>query len=73
MLGFMYATGVGHVVRRDQTLAVLYHTSAAEGDDTAAQMTLGYRHTQGIGVERQCEGAANYYRRAAKKGKFCIQ
>lgn len=72
MLGFMYATGIGHVVQRSQALAVLHHTFAAQGDDTAAQSTLGYWHLQGIGVDQECPNAAYHYRRVAEKGRFCI-
>lgn len=66
----MLTTGVGHVVQRDQALALVHHTFAAQGDNTAAQMALGYRHWQGIAVERRCEDAAYHYRRVAEKGTF---
>lgn len=36
MIGFMYGTGIGQVVERNQALASLYHTFAARADDTAA-------------------------------------
>ncbi|RGB40885.1 hypothetical protein C1646_636746 [Rhizophagus diaphanus] len=67
MIGFMYATGIGNVVVRDQGKALLYHTFAALGRDTAAEMTLGYRHLMGIGVPRSCEDAVFYYKRVADK------
>ncbi|KAI9275795.1 hypothetical protein BDA99DRAFT_496467 [Phascolomyces articulosus] len=67
MVGFMYATGVGNVVERDQAQALLYHTFAAHGGDTAAEMTLGYRHLLGIGTEQKCEDAIYYYQRVAEK------
>ena len=70
MIGFMYATGVGNVVKRDQAQALLYHTFAAHGSDTAAEMTLGYRHLLGIGTEQKCEDAIYYYQRVAEKGTF---
>lgn len=68
MIGFMYATGIGHAVERDQAQALLYHTFAAHGGDTAAEMTLGYRHLLGIGTEQKCEDAVYYYQRVAEKG-----
>lgn len=67
MIGFMYATGIGHAVERDQAQALLYHTFAAHGGDTAAEMTLGYRHLLGIGTEQKCEDAVYYYQRVAEK------
>ncbi|RIA90942.1 hypothetical protein C1645_737487 [Glomus cerebriforme] len=67
MIGFIYATGIGNVVQRDQGKALLYHTFAALGRDTAAEMTLGYRHLMGIGVPRSCEDSVFYYKRVADK------
>ncbi|CAG8710505.1 11666_t:CDS:10, partial [Acaulospora morrowiae] len=67
MIGFMYATGIGNVVERDQGKALLYHTFAALGHDTAAEMTLAYRHFTGIGVPRSCENAVLHYKRVADK------
>ncbi|KAI7856656.1 hypothetical protein BDC45DRAFT_503304 [Circinella umbellata] len=67
MIGFMYATGIGNVVKRDQAQALLYHTFAAHGSDTTAEMTLGYRHLSGIGTEQKCEDAIYYYQRVAEK------
>ena len=68
----MYATGVGNVVKRDQAQALLYHTFAAHGSDTTAEMTLGYRHLLGIGTEQKCEDAIYYYQRVAEKGTLFI-
>ncbi|CAG8577249.1 17971_t:CDS:10, partial [Gigaspora margarita] len=67
MVGFMYATGIGDVVQRDQGKALLYHTFAALGQETAAEMTLAYRYFTGIGVPRNCEDAVFYYKRVADK------
>ncbi|KAI9316211.1 hypothetical protein BX666DRAFT_1859377, partial [Dichotomocladium elegans] len=67
MVGFVYATGIGHVVERDQAQALLYHTFAAHGGDTAAELTLGYRHLLGIGTEQKCQDAVYYYQRVAEK------
>ena len=47
--------------------ALLYHTFAALKGDTRSEMTVGFRHLQGIGTPRHCEDAAFYYRRVADK------
>ncbi|PYH99411.1 putative ubiquitin-protein ligase Sel1/Ubx2 [Aspergillus ellipticus CBS 707.79] len=67
MLGFMYATGVGGAVERDQAKALLYHTFAAEEGNTRSEMTLAYRHHAGIGTPRDCDQATYYYKRVADK------
>ncbi|EYE99038.1 ubiquitin ligase complex subunit HRD3 [Aspergillus ruber CBS 135680] len=67
MLGFMYATGIGGGVERDQAKALLYHTFAAEGGNTRSEMTLAYRHHAGIGAPRDCDEATYYYKRVADK------
>lgn len=67
ILGFMYSTGVGDVVEKDQAKALLYHTFAAEAGDTRAQMTAAFRHHAGIAVPRNCEKAVKYYKATADK------
>ena len=67
MLGFMYATGVGESVARDQAKAQMYHTFAAEGGNTRSEMTLAYRSHVGIGTPRDCDRATHYYKRVADK------
>jgi len=67
MMGFIYATGLGDVVDKDQAQALLYHTFAAEGGDTQSQMTVAFRHHSGIGTPRNCEGAVKYYKMVADK------
>ena len=67
MLGFMYATGVGDAVARDQAKAQMYHTFAAEGGNTRSEMTLAYRSHVGIGTPRDCDLATHYYKRVADK------
>jgi SEL1 protein len=67
MLGFIYATGVGGAVERDQAKALLYHTFAAEQGNTRSQMTLGFRHHSGIGTARTCDKAAKSYKKVADK------
>ena len=67
MLGFMYATGIGGAVGRDQAKALMYHTFAALGGSTKSQMTLGYRHNTGVGVTRNCNEAAYWYKEVADK------
>ncbi|ORX52063.1 HCP-like protein [Hesseltinella vesiculosa] len=67
MVGFMYATGYGDVVQRNQAQALLHHTFAGHGGDTTAQMTLGYRYLLGIGTEQKCNDAVYYYKQVAGK------
>lgn len=40
---------------------------AALGDDTRAQMALGYRHWVGVTTPVSCERALDYYRKVANK------
>ena len=67
MVGFMYATGIGGSVERDQSKALLYHTFAALGGDVRSEMTVAYRHHSAISTPRNCDEAAFYYKRAAEK------
>ncbi|KAL4871242.1 hypothetical protein BDV12DRAFT_183891 [Aspergillus spectabilis] len=67
MLGFMYATGIGDGVERDQAKALLYHTFAAEAGNIRSEMTLAYRHHSGIGTPRNCDEATYYYKQVADK------
>jgi SEL1 protein len=67
MMGFMYGTGIGGSVERDQALSLVYHIFAAEGGDTRSQMTLGYRFHSGIGVPRSCDESNYYYKKVADK------
>uniref|UniRef100_A0A336JY00 CSON002933 protein n=1 Tax=Culicoides sonorensis TaxID=179676 RepID=A0A336JY00_CULSO len=64
-LGFMYASGIGQNV--SQAKAILHYTFAALGDNTWAQMAMGYRYWGGIGVPNSCEQALEFYQRVAKK------
>jgi SEL1 protein len=67
MLGFLYSTGIGDAVERDQAKALLYHTFAARAGNTRAEMTVAFRHHSGIGTPRNCHEAVVYYKRAADK------
>lgn len=67
MLGFMYATGLGDAVERDQGKAMLYHTFAAMGGNIRSQMTLAFRRYTGIGASRDCDQAGYYYKQVADK------
>ena len=67
MVGFVYATGLGGSVERDQAKALTYHTFAAKGGNTRAQMTIGYRHHTGLGTPRNCNEAAHWYKQVADK------
>ncbi|KAL9581549.1 MAG: hypothetical protein Q9212_003835 [Teloschistes hypoglaucus] len=67
MIGFMYATGIGGAVERDQAKALMYHTFAALSGNTKSQMTVAYRHHSGIGTPRNCNEAAFFYKLVADK------
>jgi SEL1 protein len=67
MIGFMYATGIGGAVERDQAKALLYHTFAAEGGNTRSEMTVAFRHHSGIGMARNCDSAVKHYKNVADK------
>ena len=67
MVGFMYATGIGGAVERDQAKALMYHTFSALGGNTRSEMTLAFRHHSGIGTPRHCNEAAFYYKKVADK------
>lgn len=67
MVGFMYATGIGDAVERDQAKALMYHEFAAEGGNTRSEMTLAYRYHAGIGTPKNCDHATYYYKRVADK------
>jgi SEL1 protein len=67
MVGFMYATGIGNAVERDQAKALMYHEFAAEGGNTRSEMTLAYRYHTGIGAPKNCKHAILYYKRVADK------
>lgn len=84
MLGFFHATGLlahhynesesgkeaGKIVlaKRDQQLALVYYSFAAQQGDIFAQMALGYRHLSGIAVQSGCDKALLYYGQAADQG-----
>ncbi|KFH70671.1 hypothetical protein MVEG_03521 [Podila verticillata NRRL 6337] len=67
MVGFMYSTGLGNVVVRDEARAILYTTFAAMANNTAAELTMGYKYLHGIGTKKSCEDSVLYYKRAADK------
>ena len=67
MLGFMYATGIGDAVERNQAMALTYYTFAANAGNTKSEMTMAYRHHAGIGTPKDCNRAAVYYKRVADK------
>lgn len=67
MVGFMYSTGVGGAVERDQARSLLYHTFAANSGHTKSEMTVAYRYHAGIGTPKNCETAVKYYKRVADK------
>ena len=67
MVGFMYATGIGNAVPRDQAKALLYHTFAAKGGDVRSEMTVAFRHHAAISTARNCDVAVKHYKNVAEK------
>ncbi|EDW98183.1 protein sel-1 homolog 1 [Drosophila yakuba] len=65
-LGFLYSAGVGGK-NVSQPLALIHYNLAAAGDNTLAQMAMGYRYLYGINVPISCEKALIQYKRVAKK------
>eukprot|EP00099_Drosophila_melanogaster_P010122 NP_001262882.1 HMG-coA reductase degradation 3, isoform B [Drosophila melanogaster] len=65
-LGFLYSVGVGGK-NVSQPLALIHYSLAALGDNTPAQMAMGYRYLYGINVPISCEKALIHYKRVAKK------
>ncbi|KAH8388222.1 hypothetical protein KR093_000712 [Drosophila rubida] len=65
-LGFLYSVGVGGK-NVSQPLALIHYTLAALGDNTLAQMAMGYRYLFGINVPISCETALLHYKRVARK------
>lgn len=61
----MYATGIGYNV--SQAKAIVHYTVAALGDDSWAQMALGYRYWAGVAMPSSCEKALAYYKRVGTK------
>lgn len=67
MVGFMYATGIGGSVERNQAKALMYHFFSALGGNTRSQMTTAFRHFTGVGTPRNCDEAAFWYKEVADK------
>lgn len=67
MVGFMYATGFGGAVERDQAKALLYHTFAAQGGSIKSEMSVAFRYHVGIGVAQSCNTAIKHYKKVADK------
>lgn len=61
----MHAVGTGYNV--SQARAIVHYTIAALGDNTYAQMALGYRYWSGISIPVSCEKALDFYRQVATK------
>ncbi|XP_065721829.2 protein sel-1 homolog 1 [Drosophila suzukii] len=65
-LGFLYSAGVGGK-NVSQPMALIHYNLASLGDNTLAQMAMGYRYLYGINVPISCEKALIQYKRVAKK------
>lgn len=64
-LGFMHATGIGYNV--SQAKALIHYTMAAIGENSFAQMVMGYRYWAGVTLGNSCEKALDFYRKVATK------
>mmetsp|Transcript_2273 Transcript_2273/g.4335 ORF Transcript_2273/g.4335 Transcript_2273/m.4335 type:complete len:815 (+) Transcript_2273:320-2764(+) len=65
-MGTLYATGALGV-RQDLARAVLYYYFASMGGSLEASMALGFRHSIGLGVPKDCKAAVVYYELAANQ------
>ncbi|KAM8707211.1 hypothetical protein ACLKA7_011326 [Drosophila subpalustris] len=65
-LAFLYSVGVGGK-NVSQPMALIHYMLAALGDNTLAQMAMGYRYLYGINVPISCEKALIHYKRVARK------
>jgi hypothetical protein len=66
LLGQVYFFGLG--VERDDQLAALWYTAAAQAGNAEAQYRLGYLHATGQGVAYNAAAAERYWLAAASKG-----
>lgn len=64
VMGVLHAHGL-YGVPLNEALAVVHYRYAAVNGDVRAQMALGHRYTDGIGVKKSCSVAATYYELAA--------
>lgn len=67
LLGVLHASGLAdrHGVQKSLQRALVHWTVAAGSGNVYASSALGFRHMYGLGVPRDCEVAALYYRKAA--------
>ena len=67
IVGFMYATGIGDAVERDQGKALLFYTFAARAGNIRSELAVAYRHHAGIGTPRNCDESVKYYKKVADR------
>eukprot|EP00123_Amoebidium_parasiticum_P001028 comp12004_c0_seq1/m.6691 comp12004_c0_seq1/g.6691 ORF comp12004_c0_seq1/g.6691 comp12004_c0_seq1/m.6691 type:complete len:651 (-) comp12004_c0_seq1:15-1967(-) len=58
LMGFLWATGLAGF--RDERKALQHYQAAAEQEDLFSQAALAYRYEYGVGVEKNCQKAADY-------------
>jgi SEL1 protein len=73
ILAFFHATGWRGAAPRDPAKAQLYYTFAAHGGDRGAQLALGYRYWAGIGTQRDCARAMEWYAAAAEQCRCSLR
>jgi SEL1 protein len=66
-LAFLYSTGLGGVVEKDEGLAMTHHYFAARGGDVRSHLALGHRHAKGRFAPKSCQASVLYYHPASLK------
>lgn len=66
--GMGYVTWYGIGVQRDEALAAIYFSKAAEAEHPEAMYNLGLMYTNGNGVKESPEEAFRYFQQAARYG-----
>ena len=66
-LAFLYSTGFGGVVEKDERLAMTHHYFAARGGDVRSHLALGHRHSKGRFAPKSCQASVLYYHPASLK------
>ena len=66
-LAFLYSTGLGGVVEKDERLAMTHHYFAARGGDVRSHLALGHRHAKGRFAPKSCQASVLYYHPASLK------
>jgi SEL1 protein len=66
-LAFLYSTGLGGFLERDERLAMMHHFFAAKGGDARSHLALGHRHWKGRYAPKSCQASVLYLHPVALK------